>query len=138
MNRFKQIKDHRQTAHARLLALKLKALDGVLPKPKKAVELAAIGVCVAVECRPCLEWHAARAAGCGATFEEVLEAVEAGIEVSGGRSILSLHSAITVISEAFATKQVADKNTAPDCADSSEDRTDDRKVFLEDRQHALV
>lgn len=101
MNNLKQIRQRQQMAHARLLHLKADVLQGISTQPKKATELVAIGVCVVVECRSCLEWHVARAARSGASFEEVLDAVEAGIEVSGGRAAISARSATVVMDEVF-------------------------------------
>ena len=56
--------------------------DGALKKKDK--ELIAIGISVATNCESCMEWHIRQAYADGASEEEILEAVEVGIEMSGG------------------------------------------------------
>ena len=48
--------------------------DGALKKKQK--ELIAIGISVRIDCRSCMQWHIEQAAAAGATYEEVLEAIE--------------------------------------------------------------
>ena len=57
--------------------------DGALKKKEK--ELIAIGVSVRIDCESCMQWHIEQAARAGASYGEVLEAVEVGIEMGGGR-----------------------------------------------------
>jgi len=130
MNLLEELKTCQEIAHARLLALKSDVLHGVALEPKKAVELAAVAVCVVVECRSCLELHVARAVQCGAAFEEVLEAVEAGIQITRGRTGLSTRSAITVINEAFASRQANGPGPGVDSASSFKAPTDGRRDLL--------
>jgi AhpD family alkylhydroperoxidase len=92
----------RHLAMARLLALKLSVIDRLSTEPQKASELAAIGVCIASGCQSCLQWHAARAVDCGATIDDLVEAVESGLEISGGRSMRSTRLALGAVSAAFA------------------------------------
>ena len=50
--------------------------DGALNKKQK--ELIAIGISVRIDCEACMQWHIEQAATAGASYEEVLEAVEIG------------------------------------------------------------
>ena len=134
----KEIAQRQQLAHARLLEVKSNMLRGIAAAPKKSVELAAIGVCVVVECQSCLEWHVARAIGCGASFADLLDAVAAGVEVSGGRAVLSSRSAIAVISGAFATKQASEKIARLGSSHLQAGPPVRRRSLLKERPHAMV
>ena len=93
MNKLDEISRQRKKAHARLLKLDSKVYkafldmesaaysDGALPA--KAKELIAIGISVVINCESCMQWHIEQAARHGASMEEVLEAVEVGIEKIG-------------------------------------------------------
>lgn len=69
--------------------------DGALSKKEK--ELIAIGISVAVNCESCLEWHINQAFRSGATDAEILEAVEVGIEMSGGPGTVASRFAMKVM-----------------------------------------
>jgi AhpD family alkylhydroperoxidase len=73
--------------------------DGALPK--KAKELIAVGISVQMDCESCMQWHIEQAASVGATFREILEAVEVGIEMGGGRATVSARFAIQVMENIF-------------------------------------
>jgi len=73
--------------------------DGALSKKSK--ELIAVGISVTLDCESCMQWHIEQAATAGATFEEVLEAVEVGIEMGGGPATVSARFALDVIESAF-------------------------------------
>lgn len=97
----------RKTAHARLAALGSKVYgaflemeraafsDGALAKKQK--ELIAVGISVVKDCESCMQWHIEQAAASGASFEEVLEAVEVGIELGGGPATVSARFALEVM-----------------------------------------
>jgi AhpD family alkylhydroperoxidase len=74
--------------------------DGVLKKKDK--ELIAIGVSVCIDCESCMQWHIEQAAATGATYDEVLEAVEIGIEMGGGPATVSARFALQVMEVVFA------------------------------------
>ena len=109
------IRKRRQHAHRRLLAMKSKVYqafltmeqatytDGALPR--KAKELIAVGISVVINCESCMEWHITQAARCGASQQEVLEAVEVGIEMAGGPATVSARFALEVTDEVFAPSQ---------------------------------
>ena len=69
--------------------------DGALPKKQK--ELIAVGISVVTDCESCMQWHIEQAVAAGATFEEVLEAVEVGMEMGGGRATVSARFALEVL-----------------------------------------
>ena len=117
MNRIEQIKQQRQHAHQRLRELKSKVYaaflemeavtyaDGALPK--KAKELIAVGISVVLDCESCMQWHIEQAARAGASMREILEAVEVGIEMAGGRATVSARFALGVMDEVFGTGDAA-------------------------------
>lgn len=73
--------------------------DGVLKKKEK--ELIAIGISVRIDCESCMQWHIEQAARAGATYGEVLEAVEMGIEMGGGPATVSARFALAVMDDVF-------------------------------------
>ena len=101
----------RKEAHARLIALDSKVYkaflkmeaaaysDGALSKKQK--ELIAIGISVVIDCESCMQWHIEQAARAGATMQEVLEAVEVGIEMGGGPATVSARFALDVMASVF-------------------------------------
>ena len=111
MEQLTSIVQRRKAAHARLLKLGSKAYqaflalekatyeDGALPKKEK--ELIALGISVVKNCESCMQWHIEQAAGAGASFREVLEAVEVGIEMGGGPSTVSARFALEVMDQVF-------------------------------------
>jgi len=72
--------------------------DGALPKKHK--ELIAIGISVVKDCESCMQWHIQQAARSGASFEEVLEAVEVAIEMGGGPATVSARFALEAMDSA--------------------------------------
>jgi AhpD family alkylhydroperoxidase len=61
---------------------------------KKHKELVAIGISVVVNSESCMQWHIEQAARANASFEEVLEAVEVGIEMGGGPATVAARFAL--------------------------------------------
>jgi AhpD family alkylhydroperoxidase len=68
---------------------------------KKAKELIAIGISVVIDCESCMQWHIEQAAKSGATMQEVLEAVEVGIEMGGGQATVSARFALEVMETVY-------------------------------------
>ncbi|MFB3888847.1 MAG: carboxymuconolactone decarboxylase family protein [Candidatus Bathyarchaeia archaeon] len=111
MDKVEEIQAKRKAAHAKLLSLKSKVYerflrmeeatyaDGALTKKQK--ELIAVGVSVVTDCESCMEWHITQAAAAGATLREVLEAVEVGMELGGGRATVSARFALEVMDYVF-------------------------------------
>ncbi|MBN2350719.1 MAG: carboxymuconolactone decarboxylase family protein [Bacteroidales bacterium] len=69
--------------------------DGHLSNKQK--ELIAIGISVVINCESCMEWHIKQALDDGATEGEIIEAIEVGIEMSGGPGTASARFAMNVI-----------------------------------------
>ncbi len=69
--------------------------DGALTKKQK--ELIALGISIVMNCESCMEWHIKQALDDGATQEEIIEAIEVGIEMSGGPGVVSARFAMNVI-----------------------------------------
>jgi AhpD family alkylhydroperoxidase len=115
MDKLDEISHTRKRAHQRLLSLKSKVyqsflemeqatyVDGALAKKTK--ELIAIGISVLMDCESCMQWHIEQAAACGATQEEILEAVEVGIEMGAGRVTVSARFALQVMERAIPPKR---------------------------------
>ena len=111
MNTIEEIRTQRQHAHRQLLDMKSKVYEAFLAMeaatyadgalPKKTKELIAIGISVVMDCHSCMEWHITQAAQSGATRQEVIEAVEVGIEMAGGRATVSARFALEVMNEVF-------------------------------------
>lgn len=107
MDKLEEIATKRKRAHARLVALKSDVYRGFLEMEraayadgalaKKHKELIAIGISVVTNCESCMQWHIEQAAAAGASFEEVLEAVEVSIEMGGGRATVSARFALEVM-----------------------------------------
>ncbi len=112
MDKLKAITEKRKASHARLLKLGSKVYeafvaleqatfrDGALPRKQK--ELIALGISVVKDCESCMQWHIEQAAAAGASFREVLEAVEVGIEMGGGPATVSARFALDVMDSLFA------------------------------------
>jgi AhpD family alkylhydroperoxidase len=111
MDKIEEIRRRRQQAHQKLLAVDSKVYqafldmeaaayaDGALSKKHK--ELVAVGISVVTDCESCMQWHIEQAAKAGATQQEVLEAVEIGIEMGGGRATVSARFALEVMESVF-------------------------------------
>ena len=111
MDRLKEISDQREKAHRKLLSLKSKVYetfiemekatysDGALPKKTK--ELIAIGISVVLDCESCMQWHIEQAAKDGASEQEILEAIEVGIEMACGRATVSARFALEVMETVY-------------------------------------
>ncbi|MBA2133950.1 carboxymuconolactone decarboxylase family protein [Capillibacterium thermochitinicola] len=69
--------------------------DGALEKKYK--ELIAIGISIIMNCESCLEWHIKQALDSGATEEQIIEAIEVGIEMGGGPATVSSRFALKVL-----------------------------------------
>ena len=111
MNKIEEIRRKRQHAHEKLLSLDSKVYrafldmeaaaysDGALVRKYK--ELVAVGISVVIDCESCMQWHIEQAAKAGATQQEVLEAIEVGIEMGGGPATVSARFALKAMDRAF-------------------------------------
>ena len=106
-SRLNQLTRRRKEAHMQLLATRSKVYEGFLAMeraafadgklPKKHKELIAIGISIVKNCESCMQWHIEQAISDGATFEEVFEAIEVGIEMGGGPATVSARFALEVM-----------------------------------------
>ena len=69
--------------------------DGELEKRYK--ELIALGISIVINCKSCLEWHIKEALRSGASEKQIIEAIEVGIEMSGGPATVSSRFAMKVL-----------------------------------------
>jgi len=107
LNKLQVITAQRKRAHAQLLASKSKVYEGFLAMEKAAYcdgalskqqkELIAVGISVVKNCESCMQWHIEQAAAGGASYEELLEAIEVGIEMGGGPATVSARFALDVM-----------------------------------------
>ncbi|MGA9069580.1 MAG: carboxymuconolactone decarboxylase family protein [Terracidiphilus sp.] len=107
MTKLEEITIRRKRAHSQLMACKSKVYEGFLAMekaaycdgalPKKQKELIAVGISVVKNCESCMQWHIEQAVADGASFEELLEAVEVGIEMGGGPATVSARFALEVM-----------------------------------------
>ena len=70
--------------------------NGALNKKQK--EFIAIGISIVINCDSCMEWHIKQAIDDGASESEIIEAIEVGIEMSGGPGTVSARFAMNVLS----------------------------------------
>jgi alkylhydroperoxidase/carboxymuconolactone decarboxylase family protein YurZ len=54
------------------------------------------------DCESCMQWHIEQAAKAGANQQEVLEAIEVGMEMGGGQATVSARFALEVMEHVFA------------------------------------
>jgi len=64
---------------------------------RKVKELIALGISVVINCESCMEWHIKQALDAGAEEEEIIEAIEVGIEMGGGPATVSSRFALGVL-----------------------------------------
>ena len=111
MDKLKEISEKRQKAHDKLLSLKSKVYEAFLQMekaiygdgalPKKAKELIAIGISIVIDCESCMQWHIEQAAKLSANEQEILEAIEVGMEMDGGPATVSARFALEVMESVF-------------------------------------
>ena len=111
MDKLKEISEQRQKAHNKLLSLESKVYEAFLNMekvtysdgalPKKTKELIAIGISVVLDCESCMQWHIEQAAKAGASEQQILEAIEVGIEMAAGRTTVSARFALEVMEGIF-------------------------------------
>lgn len=73
--------------------------DGALARKHK--ELIAVGISVVMDCESCMQWHIERAVEHGATFAEVLEAIDVAIMMGNGATTVRARFAMDVMKDVF-------------------------------------
>ena len=111
MTKLEEITRKRKEAHAKLLSLDSKVYKAFLEMekaafsdgslPKKVKELIAVGISIVINCESCMQWHIEQAAKSGASMQDVLEAVEVGIEMGGGPATVSARFALDVMKDVY-------------------------------------
>ena len=111
MEKLEQIRYLRRKAHARLKELRSPVYESFLAMekaayaggalPVKTKELIAVGISVATDCESCMEWHIRQAGQAGATHQEILEAIDVGMELPAGRATVAARFALEVMEEVF-------------------------------------
>jgi AhpD family alkylhydroperoxidase len=106
-NKLEEMSQRRKHAHAQMLTLGSKVYKGFLEMesaafaagalPRKHKELIAVGISVVKDCESCMQWHIEQAVSAGATLEEIVEAIEVGIEMGGGPATVSARFALEVL-----------------------------------------
>jgi len=111
MSKLEEITWQRKKSHTKLMQLDSKVYklfldmenaafsDGALKGKLK--ELIAAGISVVINCESGIQYHITRAVEKGATQQEVLEAVEVGIEMGGGPATVSARLALEVMDQLF-------------------------------------
>jgi len=111
MDKLSELTRKRKAAHSKFLELNSKVYqaflnmekaafsDGALQKKHK--ELIAVGISIVINCESCMQWHIEQAIQSGAAQEEILEAIEVGIEMSGGPGTVSARFALEVIEDIY-------------------------------------
>lgn len=111
MNKLEELTRQRKKAHSKFLKFKSKVYDlfiqleeaaysdGALPLKTKV--LIGIGISVVKDCLSCMQWHIEEAGKCGATAEEVFEAIEVGIKMGGAPAVVSARFALEVMEEVY-------------------------------------
>ena len=89
-NHFKSLMPELAKNFDNLMELTFK--DGALPAKTK--ELIALGISVTVRCEPCMHYHIDKAMEKGATKEEILEAMNVGMEMGIGQVIPPLRKVL--------------------------------------------
>jgi AhpD family alkylhydroperoxidase len=107
IEKLENIINDRKRAHEYLMAKKSRVYEAFLSMEqaaystgaleKKYKELIAIGVSIVTDCESCLEWHIGQALKDGATNEQIIEAIEVGIEMGGGPATVSSRFALKVL-----------------------------------------
>ncbi len=111
MGKLEDLSRLRKKSHQKLLSLNSKTYKAFLEMeratfadghlPARVKELIAIGISVVINCESCMQWHIEQAAKAGASEQEVLEAIEVGIEMGGGPATVSARFALEVMENLY-------------------------------------
>ena len=123
MDEITRLNDERRFAHQRLLQSKSKVYEAFLAMEaatyangalsKKDKELIAVGISVVINCESCMQWHIEQAVRSGATHDQIIEAIEVGIEMAGGPGTVAARFALRVL-DAQSVKKPSLPNQLPD------------------------
>jgi AhpD family alkylhydroperoxidase len=107
IEKIENIINGRKRAHEYLMTEKSRVYEAFLSMEKatyspgaletKYKELIAIGISIVIDCESCLEWHIKQASNAGGTKEQILEAIEVGMEMGGGPATVTSRFALKVL-----------------------------------------
>ena len=107
VEKIEKIINDRKNTHKYLVENKSRTYETFLRMEKAAYspgaletkhkELIAIGISIVIDCESCLEWHIRQALNKGASSEQILEAIEVGIEMGGGPATVTIRFALKVL-----------------------------------------
>lgn len=107
IKKIEKINHDRNEAHEKLISKKSKVYRTFLDLEKEAFsdgnlrkmhkELIAVGISIVINCESCLEWHIRESLKAGASEEQIVEAIEVGIEMGGGPATVSSRFALKVL-----------------------------------------
>ena len=107
VDKIEKIINDRKDTHRYFVENKSRTYDGFLKMEKAAYstgalkkrhkELIAIGISIVVDCESCLEWHIKQALKSGATHDQIIEAIEVGMEMGGGPATVTSRFALKVL-----------------------------------------
>jgi AhpD family alkylhydroperoxidase len=111
MDKLREIERKRKEAFTWFMAHKSKGCKAVadMEEPvmsdaalsRKHKELIAVGISVTIDCESCMQWHIEKAVEHGATFEEVLEALDVAIMMGNGATTVRARFAMDVMKDVF-------------------------------------
>jgi len=111
MDRLREIECKRKEAFTWFTAHKSKGYKAVadMEEPvmsdaalsRKHKELIAVAISVTIDCESCMQWHIEKAVEHGATFEEVLEALDVAIMMGNGATTVRARFAMDVMKDVF-------------------------------------
>jgi len=119
MKHLREIERKRKMSHQKLVGMKSPAYakflemeqatycDGKLVKGVK--ELIAVGISVVLNCESCMQWHIEQAAKAGYKKEQILEAVEVGMEMGGGPAVVAARFTLDVLDDVFGKERAGKK-----------------------------
>ena len=92
--------NHRSKAYKAVAEMEEPVMsDGALARREK--ELIAVGISVVMDCESCMQWHIERAVEHGATFEQLIEAVDVAIMMGNGATTVRARFAMDVMKDVF-------------------------------------
>jgi AhpD family alkylhydroperoxidase len=111
VSRLDQIIAERDTGHWNLRRFRSKVYDDFMALeeatfadgelPTKTKELIAVGIAIQAHSEPAIQSHIERAAGCGASLNEIVEAIEVGIEMGGATALESARFSFFVLDRLY-------------------------------------
>jgi diamine N-acetyltransferase len=129
IDRIERIIKDRESSHNFLFSRNSKSYKSFLELEKNAYstnklerkykELIALGISIIQNCESCMEWHVHQALEFGATFDEIFEAVDVGIEMGGGPATVFTRFVIRVV-EYYKNRMIKELKSEQDFIECTE------------------